>query len=115
MLAAALCAGASMAATWTGTAGDGQWTTGANWEGNTPPGAGDDAVFTASATLAAPTDFTGTVRVQGEGTHLTFDVAAAAALAVVERKQRQRRREQKTEKVIQTVQCVRSSSSTDPL
>ena len=82
MLAAALCAGASMAATWTGTAGDGQWTTDANWEGNTPPGAGDDAVFTASATLAAPTDFTGTVRVQGEGTHLTFDVAAAAALAV---------------------------------
>ena len=82
MLAAALCAGVSMAATWTGTAGDGQWTTGANWEGNTPPGAGDDAVFTASATLAAPTDFTGTVRVQGEGTHLTFDGAAAAALAV---------------------------------
>lgn len=82
MLAAALCAGASMAATWTGKAGDGQWTTDANWEGNTPPGAGDDAVFTASATLAAPTDFTGTVRVQGEGTHLTFDVAAAAALAV---------------------------------
>ena len=82
MLAAALCAGASMAATWTGTAGDGQWTTDANWEGNTPPGAGDDAVFTASATLAAPTDFTGTVRVQGEGTHLTFDVAAAAAFAV---------------------------------
>ena len=82
MLAAALCAGASMAATWTGKAGDGQWTTDANWEGNTPPGAGDDAVFTASATLAAPTDFTGTVRVQGEGTHLTFNVAAAAALAV---------------------------------
>ena len=82
MLAAALCAGASMAATWTGAAGDNQWTTDANWKGNTPPGAGDDAVFTASATLAAPTDFTGTVRVQGEGTHLTFDVAAAAALAV---------------------------------
>ena len=82
MLAAALCAGASMAATWTGAAGDNQWTTDANWEGNTPPGAGDDAVFTASAALAAPTDFTGTVRVQGEGTHLTFNVAAAAALAV---------------------------------
>ena len=82
MLAAALCAGASMAATWTGAAGDNQWTTDANWEENTPPGAGDDAVFTASATLAAPTDFTGTVRVQGEGTHLTFNVAAAAALAV---------------------------------
>ena len=82
MLAAALCAGASMAATWTGAAGDSQWTTDANWDGNTPPGAGDDAVFTASATLAAPTDFTGTVRVQGEGTHLTFDVTAAAALAV---------------------------------
>lgn len=81
MLAAALCAGASMAATWTGE-GDGQWTTDANWEGNTPPGAGDDALFTKSATLAAPADFTGTVRVQGEGTHLTFDVAAAAALAV---------------------------------
>ena len=82
MLAAALCAGASMAATWTGAAGDSQWTTDANWDGNTPPGAGDDAVFAASATLAAPTDFTGTVRVQGEGTHLTFDVATAAALAV---------------------------------
>ena len=82
MLAAALCAGASMAATWTGAAGDNQWTTDANWKGNTPPGAGDDAVFTASAALAAPTDFTGTVRVQGEGTHLTFNVAAAAALAV---------------------------------
>lgn len=82
MLAAALCAGASMAATWTGAAGDSQWTTDANWKGNTPPGAGDDAVFTASAALAAPTDFTGTVRVQGEGTHLTFNVAAAAALAV---------------------------------
>ena len=82
MLAAALCAGASMAATWTGAAGDNQWTTDANWEGNTPPGAGDDAVFTASAALAAPTDFTGTVRVQGEGARLTFNVAAAAALAV---------------------------------
>ncbi|MDO5313699.1 MAG: hypothetical protein Q4G55_09900 [bacterium] len=82
MLAAVLGVGASLAATWTGAAGDGQWTTDANWEGNTPPGAGDDALFTASATLAAPTDFTGTVRVQGEGTHLTFDVAAAAALAV---------------------------------
>ncbi len=82
VLAAALCAGASMAATWTGAAGDEQWTTDANWEGNAPPGAGDDALFTASATLAAPTDFTGTVRVQGEGTRLTFDVAAAAALAV---------------------------------
>lgn len=83
MLAAALCAGASMAATWTGAAGDGLWTTDANWEGNTPPGAGDDALFTASATLTAPADFTGTVRVQGEGTHLTLtNVAAAAALAV---------------------------------
>ena len=84
LAAAVLGVGASLAATvtWTGTAGDGLWTTDANWDGDVRPGAGDDALFTASATLAVPTDFTGMVCVQGEGTRLVLDVAEAAACTV---------------------------------
>lgn len=84
MLAAVLGVGASLAATvtWTGAAGDGEWSTDANWDGGIRPGAGDDVCFATSATLAAPADFAGTVRVQGEGTRLVLDVEASAAFAV---------------------------------
>ncbi len=84
MWTAVLGVGVSLAATvaWTGAAGDGEWTTDANWDGGVRPGAGDDVCFAASATLAAPTDFAGTVYVQGEGTRLVLDVEASAACTV---------------------------------
>lgn len=84
VLAAVLGVGASLAATvtWTGAAGDGQWATDANWDGGVRPGAGDDVCFAVSAALTVPTDFAGTVCVQGEGTRLVLDVAEAAACTV---------------------------------
>lgn len=84
MWTAVLGVGVSLAATvtWTGAAGDGQWATDANWDGGVRPGADDDVCFTVSATLAVPTDFAGTVCVQGEGTRLVLDVDEAAACTV---------------------------------
>jgi MYXO-CTERM domain-containing protein len=45
--AAALTPQPALAATkfWSGLAGDGNWATGGNWDGGTPPVAGDDLVF----------------------------------------------------------------------
>lgn len=55
----------STTATWDGGGGDGNWSTAANWLGDTPPGAGFDLIFPASGNttpvndLAVGTAFTG--------------------------------------------------------
>lgn len=64
-----LCAGEF---TWTGAAGDNDWSNGANW-GGTAPGATDTAIFTKAATVTPPATFTGLMRVNGDGC-LTVDV-----------------------------------------
>lgn len=58
--------------TWTGAAGNGDWTDGANW-GGTAPGASDTAIFTAAATVTPPASFVGLIRVSGNEC-LTVDV-----------------------------------------
>jgi autotransporter-associated beta strand protein len=43
--------------TWDGGGGDGNWTTGANWNGDTAPVAGDDLVFSGSTQVTNVNDF----------------------------------------------------------
>lgn len=50
--------------TWTGSAGDGNWSNGANW-GGTAPGAADTAIFTKAATVTPPPSFAGVLQVKG--------------------------------------------------
>lgn len=64
-----LCAGEF---TWTGAAGDNDWSNGANW-GGTAPGDSDTAIFPIAATVTPPATFIGLIRVNGSEC-LTVDI-----------------------------------------
>lgn len=74
--AAACCAAALFGETvsWTGGAGDGEWTTAGNWDGGAAPAASDVARFAQSAVVAPPADFAGTLY----ATNATVEIAVAA-------------------------------------
>lgn len=74
--AAACCAAALFGETvsWTGGAGDGEWTTAGNWDGGAVPAASDVARFAQSAVVTPPADFAGTLY----ATNATVEIAVAA-------------------------------------
>ncbi len=65
---------AATSATWTGTANNGQWTTGGNWQGSTAPLAGSNILFnSAGSTITVGTDqTTGSIMFAGSSGGFTF-------------------------------------------
>ncbi|MCB0663649.1 MAG: hypothetical protein KDC24_12965, partial [Saprospiraceae bacterium] len=68
--------------TWDGDAGDGQWTTATNWDGDVLPGAGDDVVIANGndVTISTGSVTVNTVKINNNASDLT--IAAGATLNV---------------------------------
>jgi surface protein len=68
--------------TWDGDAGDGQWTTASNWDGDVLPGPGDDVVIANGndVTLSSGSVTVNTVKINNNASDLT--IAAGATLNV---------------------------------
>lgn len=61
--------------TWTGAAGDNDWSNSANW-GGTAPGDTDTAIFSKAATVTPPVDFAGVLQVKG-AVKVTVNISGA--------------------------------------